>query len=340
MWRPPFLFYSCKRRLRGRWFFLGQIFLGFFRGRPLGFEIHILLFWFLRFLFFYFLLGLDLMSSFSSSSSLSFRVSILLPFPCHLEVLMVSWSLFLTLSLLRCVCDLVLILALKVLGSFVVLVHSRLVGPVLLCPHLSLWAHVIAARVVLGSWCWCPRSSLRARVLTVQVVLNSWCWCLCSLLRVRELAVRVVRGSWCWCGRLLWYMVIGSCGLLVPLYSKLGLVCLCLVVIVVTNSYLRPSLLYHSCLFDIVDTGLSATIVNPLWLWSLYQENILGCMLWCLFPCVFTSPFCCAFSRVVSMKHFGRAHAPLLLINAYRHSCLCSRPLLVVHSAALWRGSV
>ena len=70
-------------------------------------------------------------------------------------------------------------------------------------------------------------------------------------------------------------MVCG--GVLVrPLYLRLRLVCSCLVVTVVTDSHLCPSLLHHSCLSSIVETGLSVVIVNVLWLWALYKEIILA----------------------------------------------------------------
>ena len=72
-------------------------------------------------------------------------------------------------------------------------------------------------------------------------------------------------------------MVLSSCGVLVlSLYLRLRLVCSCLMVIVVTDSHLHSSLLYHSCLSSIVETALSAIVVNLLWLWALYKETILA----------------------------------------------------------------
>ena len=60
-----------------------------------------------------------------------------------------------------------------------------------------------------------------------------------------------------------WFSVRVVCGgvLVLSLYSRLHLVSSCLVVIVITNYHLRPSPLYHSCLFWIVEIDLRVVVV-------------------------------------------------------------------------------
>ena len=58
----------------------------------------------------------------------------------------------------------------------------------------------------------------------------------------------------------------------------------------------------------------------------MHIENIFGCMLWCLFPS------CCVFGRLVMRKVLGN-HAPLLLIKAFKHSCVCFVSSLYVVSS-------
>ena len=41
----------------------------------------------------------------------------------------------------------------------------------------------------------------------------------------------------------------------------------------------------------------------------------------------------CTFGRFVTREHFGRAHAPLLVIKTYEHLCVCLVPSLYVRSS-------
>ena len=74
--------------------------------------------------------------------------------------------------------------------------------------------------------------------------------------------------------------VLGSYGVRwcahAPVCSWLRLECSCLVVIVITDTHLLPSLLYHSYFPSIAEFGLSAVVVNLLWLWALYKEFVFG----------------------------------------------------------------
>ena len=94
-----------------------------------------------------------------------------------------------------------------------------------------------------------------------------------------------------------------------------------------SEAHLPPYLLPYYC-FRVVEvkSGPSAVIVNPWWPRTLHIENIFGCMLWCLFPS------CCVFGRLVMRKVLGN-HAPLLLIKAFKHSCVCFVSSLYVVSS-------
>ena len=93
------------------------------------------------------------------------------------------------------------------------------------------------------------------------------------------LVVHVVRGSSCWCGRLLWCVVRGLCGVMVCSCSRC-------VWGYTSSAYLGGggchkfpsphSLLFHYCFSSIVESGLSAVVVNPQWLRALYKEIILA----------------------------------------------------------------
>ena len=49
--------------------------------------------------------------------------------------------------------------------------------------------------------------------------------------------------------------------------------------------------------------------------------------------CFCSRPLPCPFGRLVTREHFGCAHAPLLLIKAYGHSCVCFVSSLYVRSS-------
>ena len=139
-----------------------------------------------------------------------------------------------------------LVLALEVLGSFVELVSPRLIG-------LALQAPVRRCEPMCLSFGWFSVDGVNASVRPCESVSSPFSWS-------KVYGVGAVGSPSTW-----FSVRVVSGGVLVPpLYSRLFLVCSCLVVTVVTDSHLCPSLLHHSCLSSIVEIGLSAIIVNLL----------------------------------------------------------------------------
>ena len=136
---------------------------------------------------------------------------------------------------------------------------------------------MLAIWVVHGACFFVLVFAVGVRVLAIHIVRGSWCWCIRLSLRVHELAVHVVRGVGAvdFHGTQFKVRVVCDDVLVLPLCPRLRLVFSCVLVIAATNSHLPLSLLYHSCLPNIVESSLSVVVVNLLCLWPLYKEIVL-----------------------------------------------------------------